>query len=341
MRIAGNLDVEVTWARMDAAARRARGEKAPSPDDPRFALPEPVMRKISAAATLLRVFAQSDDDVLWTPRPVDPLRMARVEWLPMPRLESGQVPETANVWWGEPTEIAMRVNHRAFVASWRPERFAATTSKRVRSIDELVACTESLDDWVAKAPYSAAGRLRVRGRRGPLGAPARTQADRLLELFGELLVERWLERTADLGLTTGHVAHRLLVDDAGRFLGIEVDPRHVESEDEFELDDTAENHVWSAGFRGPWGLDLFGVQGTDGAPKLHLSELNGRRTFGHVAWALRDRLSDARSELELWEKRLTLRFGRGAPPDGTISLLLPGADDDTSAWLEVPPRHAG
>jgi hypothetical protein len=56
---------------------------------------------------------------------------------------------------------------------------------------------------------------------------------------------------------------------------------------------------------------------------------------------LRDRLSDARSELELWEKRLTLRFGRGAPPDGTISLLLPGADDDTSAWLEVPPRHAG
>lgn len=339
MRILGNLDVEVTWARMDAAARRARGEKAPSPDDPRFALPEPVMRKISAAATLMRVFAQSDDDVLWTPRPVDPSRLAPVAWLPTPRLESGPVPEEADVWWGEPTEVAARVHHRTFVASWRPEAFAATTSTRVRSVDELAACAATMADWVAKAPHSAAGRLRIRGRGGELGAPARVQAGRLLELFGVLLVEEWLERTQDIGVASGHVPHRLLVDEAGRFLGVHVDPRRIQSEDEWELSETVEDHLRVAGVRGAYGYDAFSARRADGVRKLHLSEVNVRRTFGHVAWALRDRLCETTRDLE-W-KRLTLRFGRGAPPADTIPLLLPGSDDDTSAWLEVPPRHAG
>jgi len=341
MRIVGNLDVEVTWARMDAAARRARGENAPRPDDPRFALPEPVMNKISAAATLLRVFAQSDDDVLWTPRPVDPSRMAKVEWLPTPRLESGPVPATADVWWGEPTERSARVNHRAFVASCRPEKYTAAPTTRVRSLDELAALAERTAAWVAKAPFSAAGRSRVRGGRGPLGAPARSQAGRLLELFGELLVEPWLERTEDLGVAWdgpgGHVPHRLFVDDAGRFLGIQVDPTRVEEDVEYDLHDTFEDHLWATGFRGPYGLDLFYARGADGAAKLHLSELNARRTFGHVAWALRDRVCKTEQELE--QTRATLRFGKGPPPDGTIPLLLPGADDDTCAWLDLRNRH--
>jgi hypothetical protein len=344
MLIVGDLDVETTWARMDAAARRARGEKAPRPDDPRFALPEPVMRKISAAATLMRVFAASDDDVLWTPRPVDPSRMARVEWLPTPRLMSGPMPETADVWWGEPTEIAARANHRAFLASWRSEAFTVAPSIRVRSLDELAACAESMSEWVAKAPFSAAGRLRIRGR-GPLGMPARTQAGRLLELFGELLVEPWLERTEDLGIACeieresllAHVPHRLSVDAAGRFLGIQVDPTRPEDDVEDALQDFADDHMWAAGFRGPYGLDLFYARGADGALKLHLSEVNARRTFGHVAWALRDRRFETQRDLE--RMSVTLRFGRGAPPDGTIPLLLPGADDDTCAWLETQERR--
>src|SRR5262249_36554745 len=113
--IAGNLDVETTWARLDAAARRARGGRAPSPDDPRFALPERVLRKISGLATLLRVFATSDDDELWTPRPVEASRIVRLDWLPSPRLVGGPMPERADLWWGRPTEVAARVNHRSFV----------------------------------------------------------------------------------------------------------------------------------------------------------------------------------------------------------------------------------
>jgi hypothetical protein len=337
VRIVGNLDVETTWARMDAAARRARGETAPRPDDPRFALPEPVMRKISAAATLMRVFAESDDDVLWTPRPVDPSRMAKIEWLRTPRLESGPVPETADVWWGEPTELAARLNHRALVASWRPEEFTAARSTRVRSLDELAAAAETADEWVAKAPFSAAGRLRVRGERGPLDAPATMQAGRLLELFGELLFEPWLARTEDLGMAWwsrgSQIPHRLLVDDAGRFLGVCADATRLEEEVEWELRDFVEDRVGESGFPGPYGVDVFYARRNDGGTTLHLSELNARRTFGHVAWATRGRLCKTPRERE--RTRMTLRFGRGAPPGGTIPLLLPGTDDDTSAWLEA------
>jgi len=71
--------------------------------------------------------------------------------------------------------------------------------------------------------------------------------------------------------------------------------------------------------------------------RLHLSEVNARRTFGHVAAELAARV---RPVLGLnVEDPVTLRFGAGAPPDGTIPLLLPGSDDDTSAWLDVGPRH--
>jgi hypothetical protein len=358
MRIAGNLDAEVTWARMDAAARRARGEKAPSPDDPRFALPEPVMRKISAAATLLRVFAQCDDDVLWTPRPVDPSRMARVEWLPTPRLESGPVPETADVWWGEPTEVAARVNHRAFAfdVNWR-EFKTLPGSALVRTVEELVDAAgtfahehlilRSSGAWVAKAPYSAAGRLRVRGRGGEVDEAARVQAQRLLDLQGVLVFEPWVDRILDFGAASrvgdgpmgSPVLHRLEVDGAGRFAGIAHPADGLDAQAGTAVGyatRVASTALREAGYAGPFGIDgyLFG-QGY-----IHcVSEINARWTFGMVA---REAMDLCRGHLGVDDdERLRLRFGRGAAAPDSIPLLLPGDGDDTSAWLEVAARHGG
>jgi hypothetical protein len=356
--IVGNLDVEVTWARMDAAARRARGEKAPSPDDPRFALPEAVMRKISAAATLMRVFARDEDDVLWTPRPVDPARMADVPWLLKPRLVSGPVPAEADVWWGQPTEVAARVNHRSLVIEARETGGRAEPDAvMVASINELRRRASGCGPWVAKAPHSAAGRLRVRGARGELTDAARRQAETLLELYGTLLFEPWYERHCDLGVA-GHVfvgatpaspetldvqeTHVLGVDAQGRFQGItvggyfELPPGRDEAQ--FPALDVADL-LLRYGYRGPFGVDVFLVACPGVPPRAHLSEINARHTFGHVANALASKVISA-FELPTGS-RVTLRFGRGAPPPDTIPLLLPGADDDTSAWLEGPARHAG
>ncbi len=346
MLIVGNLDVESHWARMDAAARRARGERAPRPDDPRFALPEPVMRKISAAATLMRAFAQSDDDVLWTPRPVDPSRMARVDWLPTPRLESGPMPETADVWWGEPTEIAARVNHRLF--AWQAKVRCGLSRLRggtvVYDIDNLSRAASDMlgaqgaEPWIAKAPFSAAGRLRVRGA-GELDDKQRAQAQRLLELQGVLLFEPWMDRTADFGICGAVTAagasvlgiHGLAVDSAGRFNGIRQTPMG-NAQTGILLGSAAEQMgaaLRDAGYVGRYGIDAFLYR--DGGQLLQpVSEINARVTFGAVA--------DAIEHANPFEEPYgggSLLFGRGAPPAGTIPLLLPGSDDDTCAWLEV------
>jgi hypothetical protein len=350
MRIAGNLDVEVTWARMDAAARRARGEKAPSPDDPRFALPEPVMRKISAAATLLRVFAQSDDDVLWTPRPVDPARMARVEWLPTPRLESGPVPETADVWWGKPSAAAMAANDRAFAlraaAAWK---FGVPDAAIVTTLDDLRARADACRSWVAKAPFSAAGRSRALSMdQTSDDAPLRT-AERLLSVYGRLRFEPWVRRTRDFGVMgivrPGLVgiegSHRLLVDRTGRFTGIEIEQAVPESTARLHVCASIVGHELDlAGYAGPFGVDGYLWTDDSGTERVvALGEVNARLTFGRVA---RDLATEIRPIVGLGaESPVTLRFGRGAPPPASIPLLLPGSDDDTSAWLEVAPRHGG
>jgi hypothetical protein len=339
--IVGNLDVEVTWARMDAAARRAQGETAPSPDDPRFALPEPVMRKISAAATLLRVFARSEEDRIWTPRPVDASRMADVAALPRPRLVSGERPAEADLWWGRPGPEAMRWNDRAAVLRFR-------TGERglvVRNVDDLERNASELESWVAKAPFSAAGRLRVRGGVGTRDA-ARAAAG-LFRMYGRLVLEPWFERADDFGLV-GVVEdgrcllrepHRLHVDGRGRFIGIGVPATGLAARDRDDLSERARSigeALSRDSFRGPFGIDAYRVAGKDS--RLVLSEINARMTFGWVAHHL---ARACRASLGLGEDApATLRFGEGSPPPDTIPLLLPGEDDPTCAWLETPSRHA-
>ncbi len=359
MLIVGNLDVETTWARLDAAARRARGERAPSPDDPRFALPEHVLRRISALATLLRAFATSDDDELWTPRPVDPGRMAPVGWqLPRPRLLSGPRPERADVWWGEPTEVAARVNHRLF--AWH-----AAVGRRlprlpgamlVHDVAGLERCAADLAlagrvrsaEWVAKAPLSSAGRLRVRGAGAPTGEQ-RAQARRLLDLQGVLVFEPWVRRIADFGVAgrvSGsrvevHAIHGLEVDGRGRFLGIRDRAAGPDAEDGVRIGAAAAEmgeELRAAGYAGPFGVDGFLYE--PGRTLRCVSEVNARRTFGDVAASILDVARETLVTIAPSDPA-ALMVGSGPPPSGTIPLLLPGKDDDTSAWLEVPFRHGG
>ena len=245
---------------------------------------------ISSAATLLRVFAASDDDVLQTPAPVESTRVTNVPGLPRPRLSSvglETLPAAARVLaWGETedcaslrrrvakdarspstststsdksvetdvgqtiakqlwrtkagsAESAARVHHRGFCVEVADAmRRALPGARLVRGPDEVVAhleaggaATAPGEKWVLKAPYSAAGRLRVLGSGVAFGdGPERRQADRLFELYGSLLFEPWMERLEDFGAcaiiseagvkTLG--AHRLQVDRAGRFRGVTV-----------------------------------------------------------------------------------------------------------------------
>jgi hypothetical protein len=339
VRIVGNLDVEATWARLDAAARSARGERAPSPNEPRFATSEPALQKISALATLLRVFATGDDDELWTPRPVDPQRVMHVSWLPRPQLTSGPLPEDADLWWGDPSPVAARVNHRSLVQEVRSaagcEVAAATI---VRTVAELRERAAACGPWVAKAPHSAAGRLRVRGERGTLAGPALRQAEGLLDLYGALLFEPWFERRGDLGIS-GHVdsrrveleaPHILHVDDSGRFRGIGVSGP---LQDAGRIAQAAGVALRAYDYEGPFGVDLYLAAEPNRDTRLHLSEVNARFTFGHVAHALAKR---ARAAL-LWNGSapITLRIGRGSPPQGTVPILGPGGVETTSAWLDI------
>jgi hypothetical protein len=251
------------------------------------------------------------------------------------------------------------LNHRALVLDVRRSAGAVLDSATlVRTVDELDACiARSAGPWVAKAPHSAAGRLRVRSAVGALDAPTRSRSERLFDLFGCLLFEPWRNRLFDYGIlgVNGTVAgcsplwraHRILVDRAGRFSGITTHAVGISVPLSPTLDAivaSVKGAVVAASYEGPFGLDVYmtvDIDETDGfrpRHEMHLSEINARMTFGHVARRLFDRAGAALSAE--WAKSLTLRFGRGAPAPGTIPLLLPGPDDDTSAWLEVPPRHA-
>ncbi len=99
--LVANLDCE-----LEMAARHGEAVHQKS-------LPAPVLRHISGAATLLRAFANSTD-LLWTPSPVDPQRLAQNTHWPLPTLVHGPRPSSASavLAWGETESIAaLRQTH--------------------------------------------------------------------------------------------------------------------------------------------------------------------------------------------------------------------------------------
>jgi hypothetical protein len=331
MQLLGNLDCEARWAGI--------------------ALPEAVRRRISLYGALFAACAPGEGPhEIWLPAPVDPARLlAHPGWSP-PAVRTGKTPAAFDLAWADPE--AKPANDRSRTLAIAQALGVALPGARI------VTSLEELDDhiagfagrpWVCKARWTAAGRDRAHGIGGAGGA-LRARIRRLLERFGPLVFEPWLDRIADLGIC-GEIAadgqvtlvepHRLVTDPRGQFLGIElapaVDPAIAEP-----LAATgraaARLLATQTGYRGRFAIDAFvyvdprldprldprpdpgrSHERDSGAQHLHpLCELNARHTFGWIAHALGRRLG-------------IQRLGFDEPPPDAIVLIAPGADR-VSAW---------
>jgi hypothetical protein len=293
VRILANLDCEARWA------------GAP--------LPLRVLRRISAAAALLAYLGDGDAEI-WAPAPVDPERLALDRNV---TLRVG-APERYDLAWADP--LAKRANDRRLALSVHHR--LGTALRGMRAITNVAELDAMHGPWVAKAPWTAAGRDRLRGD-GPPTAEQRVYASRLLARFGALIVEPWLPRLFDLGVTarldrgrvTAQPPHTLLTDSRGAFLGIDLaEPPLLP--DEHRVLDRAVAAAGAAldetGYAGPFTVDAF-VVGPD--RRLHMCEINARHTFGHVARALGGRV-----------------LGFSPAPPGATTLVSATANDPFTAW---------
>lgn len=211
--------------------------------------------------------------------------------------------------------------------------------------------------WVLKAPFSAAGRERLRGAgRGDLAPRDAARAARLFARHGALLFEPWMQRTADFG-AVGWVdaegtrllgLHRQDLDGYGRFRGLTVPVQEAQKAPGLGVDEAEAlaatlmqvgQRLWSAGYAGAFGIDAWRYSDCTGCARFHpLGEINPRFTFGLLIHALAARLLAAGERFE------NLRFGLGRAPAAdsvsgtkarTVPLLLPAPDDPTSAWCRT------
>lgn len=293
LRLFANLDAEAQWAGAPLGGK--------------------VLARLGALAPLLAVLAPPSDDLeIWTRGPIDP---ASARWDVIGRRATMRVgvPDPWDVAWADPHAKAAN------------DRRLAVAVQRALGIDhaEVIIDVEALDDrrgrWVAKAPWTAAGRDRIHGD-GPPRADQRTYAERLLARHGALVVEPWLDRQFDLGVC-GHIAagsvivevpHTLLCDARGAFFGIDLTPPPLSGEHRLQLDRAIEasgRALAGVGYDGPFTVDAF----VSGAGVLHVPcEINARYSFGHVARGLR-----------------ATRLGFGPPPPGAVVMVESGV---VTAW---------
>jgi hypothetical protein len=201
-------------------------------------------------------------------------------------------------------------------------------ARAITSIDELALA----GPWVAKVPWTAAGRDRARGE-GPPSPELRTRLSRLLAAAGALVVEPWCARILDVGTcatvdasgaVTAEPPHGLLVDARGNFLGIDLAPPPLAPAERALLDErvaAAGAAIARTGYTGPFAVDAFAYVDGAGARRFHAPcEINARTTFGWIARAYGKRLGATRLGLA------------GEPPPGARVLIAPAADGVT-AWI--------
>ncbi len=178
----------------------------------------------------------------------------------------------------------------------------AGVAEDLPSARELVSrrLPDGASSWVAKSIFSAAGRARawIHPSEGFLGG---TPLDSLLA-EGAVVVEPWLPRIADFGLSavvmTGRVRvlgiHQQLVDGRGTpreiVLGSDfLSPEGLSKADRDRLLDAAQRvgrSLEAEGYQGVFGVDAWTWQAPDGTARFHpLGEVNPRMTFGLVALA--------------------------------------------------------
>jgi hypothetical protein len=357
-RIVGILFAETLWARRAAALRHEASQPAPSPLDPRYMPPDPVVDMLAALSTLLRAFAD-EGDVLWTPRRVAPERVPDVPGLARPALDSGvrPTPEPGDVVWGETTDAAVAVNDRRFALALQrrlgcalPSAAVAQTVEDATEAIRAAAAASPIGSWVAKAAHSSAGRGRVAARGTEPDERHLAAVDHLLHLHDAVVVEPWMPRSADFGATAvatdagaAEVAFHDLDNTArGDFRGI-ASPATLDAAESARFAWTVAevgSALASAGYRGPFGVDAFRWKEARGAAHFHpLCEINARLTFGRVARALAAKILAAtgRDAAAPWRFRVgsakefeALRVTAGA---SLFPLLLPGPPDETAAWI--------
>lgn len=202
--------------------------------------------------------------------------------------------------------VARRCNDRRFAFSLAVrEGWALPGARVIDSLGDL----PTTGTWIAKAPFSAAGRERVRFSGDEHGK----RLERLLARFGALVVEPWVERVLDLGCA-GLVAdrvdtfppHRLEVDRSGVFRAAIIDDSGAAIADPAvlrQVRDTAAaagDALSAAGYRGAFSIDAYLWRDTNGALRLQrMSEINARLTFGLVARAAAERASPGGGRFEL------------------------------------------
>jgi hypothetical protein len=260
-------------------------------------------------------------------------------------------------------ETAARVNDRSFGLEIAQKLGVALPgARRIRSFQELCshlhaggARAAPGERWVLKAPLSAAGRSRLRQRGRDPDERARRRIENLLEVYGELLFEPWMERVADFGCAgfvgrTTHVrlpAHTTLMTPGGGFRGVEISTCHTptawlpeERQLMLESTDAVACRLRTAGYAGPFTVDGWRYRDVRGALRLHpLGEINARMSFGLVAAALRERLAEAGILPEASLVRLLVGVGERSPAcersDDRLPLLLPSPAEPTTAWIEI------
>ena len=203
--------------------------------------------------------------------------------------------------------IARQCNDRRFAFSLAErEGWTLPGARLLSSLDDL----PTSGTWLAKAPFSAAGRERVRFSSAE---PQQRRLERLLSRFAALLVEPWVDRAADLGCA-GLVSetvdtfppHRLEVDASGVFRAAIIDDSGESIAEPAilrQIRDTAVaagDALRTAGYRGPFSIDTYLWRDESGTQRLQrMSEINARLTFGLVARAAAERAGGDGFELRL------------------------------------------
>jgi hypothetical protein len=307
----------IIWANLDCEARWGGGS-----------LPQRVARRVSAVSALLAAFAAEGESVeIYAPAAVDPNRIK----LPNVTMHVGQ-PSTWDLAWADPN--AKAANDRRVALALNQELETTLPGARaVTSIAELDAhlATIASPRWVCKAPWTAAGRDRAYGEGSTISGEQRVYLTRMIDRFGAVMFEPWLERVIDIGVCAALMAdgrvvaqapHTLLCDARGGFLGIDLRAPSLHPDDRLQLANAVEaagTALHRLGYAGPYTVDAFIYRDGDSQTLHPLCELNARYTFGHVARALAQRFG-------------TSVLGFGTSPEGAQTLIAPSDDDPVAAW---------
>jgi hypothetical protein len=262
-----------------------------------------------------------------------------------------------------PPKVASRVQHRGFALELATELGVALPGARLvasaREVEEHLgqggASSAPGEEWILKAPLSTAGRGGIRGRGRELTTPARERAERLIHVFGTLLFEPWMERTADFGRVALvgpegiHLlpTHRGEVERGGGFRGIGILPEGAERQllgrdERILLEETvraAAERMRGLGYRGPFNVDAWRYRDARGQTRFHsLGEINARMSFGLVAQAFAERLRGAGRMPPGRGARLRVSIGATRAPESAgsiVPLLVPAKAEPGAAWLEL------